>query len=118
MAVRVGVSNIGGVRLLPDACYTDIARGLAPDKLTKSQIKLVNLYEAVKNRINYGQLYSSCNLACDQKDGFSYVDGYMNGIIDGMGLRFEESEDVFTVYSNKTVILICEKPCLTQTEKL
>lgn len=107
--VEVGVIRVGNVELLPEVEHTFILRGVDRNKLTKSQTKLVTLYKAVKARLNYHQLYDSKFLE-KTGDTFEYVDGYMKGLIEGMGLQITEKDSYFAIHNNSTLILICQKP--------
>lgn len=107
--VEVGVIRVGNVELLPEVEQTFILRGVDTKKLTKSQMKLVNLYEAVKARLNYHQLYDSKFLE-ERGDNYEYIDGYMKGLIDGMGLQITEKDDYFAIHNNSSLILVCQKP--------
>lgn len=110
MSIEVKTANIGGLNLLPEAKYTSVARCINPEKLTKTQTKLMALYDAVKRRLNYSQLHEQSCIMQNVKEEYSYIDGYMQGLIDGMGLSFTENEDYLTVYNSKSVVLVCEKP--------
>lgn len=113
--VEVGVVRVGNIEILPSVEHTFILRGVDVTKLTKSQTKLVALYEAVKARLNYHQLYDGKFLE-GTGDTFEYVDGYMRGLIDGMGLKLTEKDSYYAIHNNSTLILICQKPGVPDSE--